>query len=150
MAEMNRGDGNRNRKEQQIGDQPGTPLVRCLVLVAKILNLRETNKTHGGSTGAEQAACSTGARTQGRAAQGTCMQEERSRHARQATAAGSRLAGRHRARWAAAAWEDAHAGGKRARARAGGSLKVLSARNQGGSGVYIGMERGFLACVPRE
>ena len=52
---MNRGDGNRNRKEQQIGDQPGTPLVRCLVLVAKILNLRETKKTHGGSTGAEQA-----------------------------------------------------------------------------------------------
>ena len=100
MAEMNRGDGNRNRKEQQIGDQPGTPLVRCLVLVAKILNLRETNKTHGGSTGAEQAACSTGARTQGRAAQGTCMQEEQSRHARQATAAGSRLAGRHRAQGA--------------------------------------------------
>ena len=66
---MNRGDGNRNRKEQQIDDQPGTPLVRCLVLVAKILNLRETNKTHGGSTGAEQAACSIGARTQGRAAQ---------------------------------------------------------------------------------
>ena len=29
--------------------------MRCLVLVAKILNLRETNKTHGGSTGAEQA-----------------------------------------------------------------------------------------------
>ena len=55
-----------------------------------------------------------------------------------------------RARWAAAAWEDAHAGGKRERARAGGSLQVLSARNQGGSGVYIGMERGFLACVPRE
>ena len=50
---MNCGDGNRNRKEQQIGDQPGTPLVRCLVLVAKILNLRETKKTHGGSTGAE-------------------------------------------------------------------------------------------------
>jgi len=48
-----------------------------------------------------------------------------------------------RARWAAAAWEDAHAGGKRERARAGGSLQVLSARNQGGSGVYIGMERGF-------
>ena len=55
-----------------------------------------------------------------------------------------------RARWAAAAWEDAHAGGKRERARAGGRLQVLSARNQGGSGVYIGMERGFLACVPRE
>jgi len=55
-----------------------------------------------------------------------------------------------RARWAAAAWEDAHAGGKRERARAGGSLQVLSARNQGGSGVYIGMERRFLACVPRE
>ena len=53
-----------------------------------------------------------------------------------------------RARWAAAAWEDAHAGGKRERARAGGSLQVLSARNQGGSGVYTGMERGFfcLAC----
>ena len=49
---MNRGDGNRNRKEQQIGDQPGTPLVRCLVLEAKILNLRG-KKTHGGSTGAE-------------------------------------------------------------------------------------------------
>ena len=55
-----------------------------------------------------------------------------------------------RARWAAAAWEDAHAGGKRERARAGGSLQVLSARNQGGSGVYIVVERGFLACVPRE
>ena len=55
-----------------------------------------------------------------------------------------------RARWAAAVWEDAHAGGKRERARAGGSLQVLSARNQGGSGVYIGMERRFLACVPRE
>ena len=55
-----------------------------------------------------------------------------------------------RARWAAAAWEDAHAGGKRERARAGGSLQVLSARNQGGSGVYIGMERGFLACVSRK
>jgi len=41
---MNRCDGNRNRKEQQIGDQPGTPLVRCLVLVAKILNLRKTKK----------------------------------------------------------------------------------------------------------
>ena len=61
---MNCGDGNRNRKEQQIGDQPRTPLVRCLVLEAKILNLRETKKTHGGRTGAEQAggnaACSTG------------------------------------------------------------------------------------------
>ena len=55
-----------------------------------------------------------------------------------------------RARWASADWEDAHAGGKRERARAGGSLQVLSARNQGGSGVYIGMERRFLACVPRE
>ena len=40
--------------------------------------------------------------------------------------------------------------GKRERARAGGSLQVLSARNQGSSGVYIGMERGFLPCVPRE
>ena len=49
---MNCGDGNRNRKEQQIGDQPRTPLVRCLVLEAKILNLRG-KKTHGGSTGAE-------------------------------------------------------------------------------------------------
>ena len=55
-----------------------------------------------------------------------------------------------RARWATAAWEDAHAGGKRERARAGGSLQVLSARNQGGSGVYIGRERGFLACVSRK
>ena len=55
-----------------------------------------------------------------------------------------------RARWAAAAWEDAHAGGKRERARAGGSLQVLSATNQGGSGVYIGMERRFLACVSRK
>ena len=87
-----------------------------------------TGDVHAG--GAEQActAGNNGREQIGRAAQG---------------------AGR-RARWAAAAWEDAHAGGKRERARAGGSLQVLSARNQGGSGVYIGMERGFLACVPRE
>jgi len=80
MAEMNRGDGNRNRKEQQIGDQPGTPLVRCLVLEAKILNLRGKKLTaaaQGQSTGGN-VACSTARQAAQMAleaaARGGCMQ----------------------------------------------------------------------------
>jgi len=80
---MNCGDGNRNRKEQQIGDQPRTPLVRCLVLEAKILNLRGKKLTaaaQGQSTGGN-VACSTARQAAQMAleaaARGGCMQRQR-------------------------------------------------------------------------